>query len=203
MYLQWCYCKTPLQVYSHGTIVTFATATMENAIIAQMDIQWSFQDLLWHSINANIGPVFLLCVDAYELFGFGLVVGYGLLVVVVGFGLWVLWLCLGLWLLRYISLISVPFPLVSPNFLFIFSFPFSCSICFFFEWMNLTLDGSSFSHLFLFVIGQIWVWSMFCGKSNLVGLRTQSVFGEVDFRENGKLWRENGRENFFIIYLVG
>ena len=48
---------------------------------------------------------------------------------------------------------SVLFPLISSNFLFIFSFSFALSICFFFEWLNLTLDGSSFSHLFLDAIG--------------------------------------------------
>ena len=32
---------------------------------------------------------------------------------------------------------------------------------------------------------------------------SKGVFGRVDFREDGKLWRENKRKNFFKVCLIG
>ena len=32
---------------------------------------------------------------------------------------------------------------------------------------------------------------------------SEGVFGRVDFRKDGKLWRENKRKNFFKVCLIG
>lgn len=58
MDLQWRFCNMQLQASSYSTIVAFCTATIENVIIAQRDLQWCFQDFQWCFTNATIHPIF-------------------------------------------------------------------------------------------------------------------------------------------------